>query len=247
MMSKNQKKVVIVSNSFLACDELSNAFLNNNFDVNVISDCDINKKDITGYNCKINDSKKLKEIFSIIDEVDSLVIFPSGYLPKSVDDTTEEEFNRFSALIVKNTYNVIKYSIEKIRKRKGNILLLHSSVALNPEPGATIYSMLQATLVMLCKNLAIREGKNGIRVNTLALGPAKTDELVKIVSSKQFDEWKTVNPLDTTFEFSDFLNVIVSIANGDGAYSKMTGAVIPIDGGESIADNYTITQREGEY
>ena len=247
MMIKNKKRVVIVSNSFLACDELSNAFLNSNFDVNVITNCNINKKEITRYNCEINNSKKLNEIFNNMDGIDSLVIFPSCYLPKNINDTTEEEFNRFATLIVKNTYNVIKHSIKKIRKKKGNILLLHSSVALNPEPGATIYSMLQATLVMLCKNLAIREGQNGVRVNALALGPAKTDELVKTVSSKQFDEWKTINPLGTTFEFSDFLNTIVSIAKGDGAYSKMTGAVIPIDGGESIADNYSITQKEGEY
>ena len=246
-MSNSKKRVVIVSNSYLACDEMANEFFNNDYDVNVISDCSFNKKDIISYNCEINDSKRLEEIFNGIDEIDSLVIFPSCYLPKNIDDTTEEEFNRFANLIVKNTYNIIKYSIEKIRKKKGNILLLHSSVALNPEPGATIYSMLQATLVMLCKNLAIREGQNGVRVNTLALGPAKTDELSKTVSSKQFEEWKNVNPLGATFEFSDFLNIIVSIANGDGAYAKMTGTVIPIDGGESVADNYTITQKEGEY
>ena len=92
-----------------------------------------------------------------------------------MEETTVDDFNYYSDLIIKNTYNVIKYSINKIIKSKGNIVILNSSVAMNPEPGAIIYSMLQSTLIMLCKALAIREGKNGVRVNNVALGPAKTD------------------------------------------------------------------------
>lgn len=246
MKDITKKNVVIVTSSISAAKDLTNSFNNKNFDVNVILKEEFDDKSINSYKCEINDTMKMKEIFNNFDKIDVLIIFPSSYLPKTICETTVEDFDHYSNLIIKQTYNAIKYALPAIRRSQGNIIILNSSVAINCEPGATIYSMIQSTLIMLGKALAIREGKNGVRVNNIALGPARTDELMKKVSDEQIDEWKNINPLGVSFEFSDFLNIIVDIADGKGGYSKMTGTVIPIDGGESIADEYTSTQKGGE-
>lgn len=244
--NEKNKKVVIVTNSILASEKLSSTFINNNYDVNIISNNKLKINGATSFECNTNDVNILNSIFEKIDRIDCLIIFPSSYLPKNITETTEREFDFYSDLIIKHTYNAIKYSINKIRKNNGNIIILHSSVAINAEPGATIYSMLQSTLIMLCKSLAIREGKNSVRVNNIALGPAQTDELMKIVTEEQISEWKKINPLGVSFDFDDFLNIIFDLANGTGAYSKMTGSIITIDGGESIADAYSVTQKEDD-
>ena len=243
---KSRKRILIVTNSLFAGETIANEFILQGYKVSLISEQKLKINEVQCFKCNINDTKEIKSIISNIDRIDNLIIFPSSYLPKTILETTDEDFNYYSNLIIKNTYNTIKFAIEKIRKSKGSTTILHSSVALNPEPGAAIYSMLQASLVMLGKALAIREGKFGVRVNNIALGPAKTDKLMEKVTQIQIREWKNINPLGVTFKFDDCLDILVNLANAKGGYSKMTGAVIPIDGGESIADAYTFTQKGGD-
>ena len=242
---KSRKRIVIVTNSSFAGEIIAKEFISKGYKVSLICAEELILNDVQSFNCNINDYKVIKDIFENIDRIDSLIIFPSSYLPKTIIETTEDDFKYYSNLIIKNTYNTIKYSIDKIRKCKGSITLLHSSVALNPEPGAAIYSMLQASLVMLGKSLAIREGSFGVRVNNIALGPAKTDKLMEKVTNTQIKEWRNINPLGVSFKFDDCLDVLVNLVNKKGGFSKMTGTVIPIDGGESIADAYTSTQKRG--
>ena len=243
---KSRKRSVVVTNSSFAGEIIANEFIVQGYKVSLITEENLSLKDVQCFKCDINNSEEIKNIFNKIDRIDNLIIFPSSYLPKTILETTEEDFNYYSNLIIKNTFNTIKYGIDKIRKNKGSITILHSSVALNPEPGAAIYSMLQASLVMLGKALAIREGKFGVRVNNIALGPAKTDKLMEKVTQTQIREWKNINPLGVSFKFEDCLDILVGLANSKGGYSKMTGTVIPIDGGESIADAYTFTQKGGD-
>jgi len=243
---KSRKRIVVVTNSAFAGEIIANEFIIQGYKVSLISEDKLNLNEVQCFKCNINDSKEIESIIDSIDRIDNLIIFPSSYLPKTILETTDEDFDYYSNLIIKNTYNTIKFAIEKIRKSKGSITILHSSVALNPEPGAAIYSMLQASLVMLGKALAIREGKFGVRINNIALGPAKTDKLMEKVTQTQIIEWKNINPLGVSFKFDDCLDILVNLANAKGGYSKMTGAVIPIDGGESIADAYTFTQKGGD-
>ena len=65
------------------------------------------------------------------------------------------------------------------------------------------------------------------------------------VTNTQIREWKNINPLGVSFKFEDCLDILVNLANAKGGFSKMTGAVIPIDGGETIASAYTSISKEG--
>ena len=242
---KSRKRVVVVTNSSFVGEVITKAFISIGYKVSLICEEKLSINEVQCFKCNINDYNKLKNIFENIDRIDSLIAFPSSYLPKTILNTTVEDFNYYSNLIIKHTYNAIKYSLDKIRKSKGSITIIHSSVALNPEPGATIYSMLQASLVMLGKALAIREGGFGVRVNNIALGPARTDKLMEKVTKTQIKEWKDINPLGVSFKFDDCLDPLVNLVNKKGGFAKMTGTVIPIDGGESIADAYTSTQKGG--
>lgn len=242
---KRKKVAVIVSSSADAGCLISKEFVSRGYNVIFISDKECFIDGIYCFNCKINDEKRIKEIIFSIDTIDSLVIFPSSYLPKTLETTAVSDFDYYADLIYKNTYNVVKYSISKIRKSKGNILFIHSSVALNPEPAAPVYCMLQSSLVMLGKALALREGQYGVRVNNLAIGPASTDELMMKVQKNQLKKWKDVNPLGVSFKMQDFINAIIYLAIDNSSSSKMTGCVMTVDGGESIANAYTLTQKEG--
>lgn len=241
---KRKKIVLIVSSSAMAGCLISKEFISRGFKVVFISDKECFIDGVSCYKCEVNDEIRIKEIISEIESIDSLIIFPSSYLPKSLETTSVEEFDYYSNLIYKNTYNVVKHAIEKIRRVKGNILFIHSSVALNAEAGAPIYCMLQSSLIMLGKALALREGQFGVRVNNLALGPADTDELMKKVHKVQIKKWKEINPLGVSFKMQDFISAITYLSISNDSSSKMTGSVMAIDGGESIANAYTMTQKE---
>jgi len=242
---KDRKNIVIVSSSLPSATLIAREFKIKGCNPIIITNQKSNDSTINSYYCNIENEDELKVTLDKIEKIDCLVIFPSSYLPKSIIDTTEEEFERFSNLIVKMAYNTIKHSISKIRKRKGNILLIHSSVSINAEPAAPLYCMLQATLIMLGKALALREGQFHVRVNNLVVGPATTDQLMSTISNNQIKKWKKINPLGVSFKFEDFLNAISFVCLDNPSSKKMTGCVMSIDGGESIADAYTITQKEG--
>lgn len=240
---KSRKTAVIVCSSAEAGALTVKEFENKGYRAILVSNEDCTDKKIEYYKCPL-DEESIKNVFEKIDNISSLVIFPSSYLPGNIDNTSEQDFDYYANLIFKHTYLVVKHAIAKVRKVKGNVLLVHSSVALNAEPAAPVYCMLQAGLVMLGKALALAEGTNKVRVNNLAIGPATTDQLMKTIGRAQIKKWRDVNPLGVSFRFEDCLKAICFLAIDNPSSKKMTGCVMTIDGGESIADAYTPNRRE---
>ena len=241
---KERKLAVIVTSSSESGILICREFKIKGYNAILISNNNCDMSDVEYYKCDINDEEQIKNVLTGIASIDSLVIFPSSYLPKSVDETSSEDIDRYSSLIFKHSYNFIKHSIDKVRKLKGNILFIHSSVALNAEPAAPLYCMLQSSLLMLGKSLALSEGKYKVRVNNILLGPATTDELMKTIYKNQIKKWRDINPLGISFKFEDFLSAISFLAIPNVSSKMITGCALTIDGGESIADAYTITQKE---
>ena len=113
---------------------------------------------------------------------------------------------------------------------------MSSSAGERPEPMSPIYCVSQASLIMLGKCIAVAEGKNGVRVNTILTGPA-TDSatFTNLVSASKIENWKKTNPLNSMCEISDFVDAVVFLSGIAGNRVKnMTGVQLAVDCGETI-------------
>jgi NAD(P)-dependent dehydrogenase (short-subunit alcohol dehydrogenase family) len=107
-----------------------------------------------------------------------------------------------------------------------------SVAGLNALPHLAPYVAGKAVIIALTKVAALDYAAHGIRVNALAPGPVATDRILALPRQAQDGVASTVpmHRLNTTTEIADAILWLCS-----PAASFVTGTVIPIDGGQSIA------------
>lgn len=117
------------------------------------------------------------------------------------------------------------------------IVIIGSKNVPAPGPGAAAYSAAKAGLTQLGRVAALELGKEGIRVNTLhphlVLDTAGWTPEVLAARATQYgmsvEEYKRNNLLGVEISTKDVANAVVALVGP--AFSKTTGAQIPIDGG----------------
>lgn len=118
-----------------------------------------------------------------------------------------------------------------------SIVVIASKNVPAPGPGASAYSVAKAGLTQLARVAALELGKDGIRVNMLhpdaVFDTALWTDEVLSARAKHYDmtveAYKRKNVLGTEIVSADVAHLVCTIAGS--AFSKTTGAQIPIDGG----------------
>ena len=118
-----------------------------------------------------------------------------------------------------------------------SVIFVASKNVAAPGPGAASYSVAKAGLTQLARVAALELGASGIRVNVIHPNAVFdtsiwSDDVLKERAEKygmSVDEYKSDNVLKTEIKSDDVANLICAMAGS--AFSKTTGAQIPIDGG----------------
>lgn len=180
--------------------------------------------------------ESVKKACEQIESVDLLVVYPSIYINSPIINTSVQDLDSIIDLNLKTSFYVIKHLIQKLRKSKGQIIVMSSSAGVMPEAMSPAYSMSQASLIMLAKCLAIAEGKNNVRINTVLMGPATDSQtFTKKININEISEWKKLNPLGSMCEIKDFVDAVVYLSGFAGSKTdKLTGVTLAVDCGETI-------------
>ena len=117
------------------------------------------------------------------------------------------------------------------------IVLVGSKNVLAPGPGASAYSVAKAALTQLGRIAALELGKKGIRVNILHPNAVYdtgiwTNEVLEARANHYgltVEAYKTNNVLKVEITSKDVAELVVLMLGA--SFSKITGAQIPIDGG----------------
>ena len=119
----------------------------------------------------------------------------------------------------------------------GRVVVIASKNVKAPGPGAAAYSASKAALTQLARVAALEWGQDGIRVNVLHPNAVFdtgiwTDEILEKRARSyglSVEEYKTNNILKTEVSSFDVAELAISMCGK--AFSKTTGAQVPIDGG----------------
>lgn len=191
------------------------------------------KGDVTHLDDLENIFKKTAEKFG---KIDALVVNAGGVVDgiamNTVDQTTEESYDKYMELNLKSAYFTVQKSLPYLNDG-ASIILIGSSAAHRAAPGMAIYSAAKAAIISLAKGLSLDLLSRKIRVNALSPGSIDTPVFGKLVSEEQLEQvkqmWIDITPVGRQGLPSDIGNAAVFLASDESSF--IVGTEILSDGG----------------
>ncbi|HEX2254941.1 MAG TPA: glucose 1-dehydrogenase [Thermoanaerobaculia bacterium] len=138
---------------------------------------------------------------------------------------------------VKGYFHCARAVVPSMRERGGGSIVNVASIAgLQPYRGLGVYSVSKAAVLMLTKVLAAELAADGIRVNALAPGLIETRFSEALWQDPQRHERITASiPQGRIGRPEELLGMALYLASDAASYT--TGAVMLVDGGESLGQS----------
>ena len=160
--------------------------------------------------------------------VNNAGIFPLG----TVEDTSEDLWDRVMAINAKGVFMGTKHAIPEMRKAGGGSIINISSIAgLIGSRGAAAYGASKGAVRIFTKSTAIQYAADGIRANSVHPGIIETPMSIPTIltTEEQRDTQINRTPLGRIGTADDVASGILFLASDESSF--MTGSELVIDGG----------------
>jgi NAD(P)-dependent dehydrogenase (short-subunit alcohol dehydrogenase family) len=182
----------------------------------------------------LTDLTSLRRLAETAGDVDVLVnnaaIFPGA-------PTVDQDVDTFDTAVAANIrapyFLTAALAPAMVAKGAGSIVNVSTMAARIGMPGLSVYSATKAALESLTRTWAAEFSPAGVRVNTVAPGPTRTDMVLATVGEEgagQFAKTTILGRLATPREIAE---VILFLATDRSAY--LTGSTIAADAGRTAA------------
>ena len=150
----------------------------------------------------------------------------------TIEETTEDDFDRIMAVNVKGVFLGTKHAIPAMRRASGgSIVNISSTAGLVGSPGETAaYSATKGGVRLFTKSTAIQHASDNIRCNSVHPGPIATDMIKDMLEDpEQWEQRMRRLPLKRPGRPEDIAYGVIYLASDESSY--VTGAELVIDGG----------------
>jgi NAD(P)-dependent dehydrogenase (short-subunit alcohol dehydrogenase family) len=170
---------------------------------------------------------KAVEAFGRIDILfNNAGIFEGG----TVDQATEDEWDRQIDTNLKSVFICSKYALPHLLKSNGTIVSTASVLALEGGKGVAIYSASKGGIVAMTRSMAADYAPN-VRVNCICPGPIDTPMLRKSLTQKDIDAMADEMLLKRLGKPEEVASVALFLASDEASY--VTGAAYTVDAGDT--------------
>ncbi len=155
--------------------------------------------------------------------------------PGLTADIDEEEWDRVISINLKSVWLCMKYEIPKMLEQGGGAIINMSSLAGIRGRGNTVaYSASKHAIIGITKTAALEYAKKGIRVNAVCPGLTESGMTSGLSQHKALEE-KLVQkiPMGHMGLSENIADSVVWLCANTASF--MTGQVIVVDGGETVA------------
>ncbi len=195
----------------------------------------------------------IKETVERCGGVDILVNSAGIQRYGTAEDTDEAVWDRVLDVNVKGMYLTAKYAIPEMRRRGGgSIVNVSSTQAFIALKGSVAYVTSKGAINALTRALATDHAAEGIRVNVVCPGAIDTPMLRWIAdefrgsrsAESVLAEWGRAHPVGRIGRPEEVAALIAFLASP--AASFITGAAIPVDGGQLTTVAVALPEQEPE-
>jgi len=151
---------------------------------------------------------------------------------KSIEETTEDDWDRIMAVNVKGVFLGTKYALPAMRRAGGgSIINISSTAGLVGSPyGSSAYTATKGAVRLFTKATAVQHAKEHIRCNSVHPGPIDTDMIRDTLSDPVLrDERVNRVPLRRIGTPEDIAYGVLYLASDESSF--VTGSELVIDGG----------------
>jgi rhamnose utilization protein RhaD (predicted bifunctional aldolase and dehydrogenase)/NAD(P)-dependent dehydrogenase (short-subunit alcohol dehydrogenase family) len=199
--------------------------------------------DRMGIRCDMTDQIDVaRSVESVIRRFGGLdvVVSNAGVFPpsKSIEETNEDVWQQSIDLNLNSHQTLLRLSIPFLEHGwDPSFIIIGSKNVAAPGPGASAYSVAKAGLAQLARVAALELGGKGIRVNTIHPNAVFdtgiwTEEVLNQRANHYgltVDQYKSNNVLKREVTSRDVAAMVIAMVGP--AFSKTTGAQVPVDGG----------------
>jgi NAD(P)-dependent dehydrogenase (short-subunit alcohol dehydrogenase family) len=158
------------------------------------------------------------------------------FAPKAFLEHTESDYDCFVGTILKGKFFMAQAAAKAMKQRGGGAIVQTGSMWALQAIGATpssAYSVANAGVHQMVKNLAIELAPTKIRINAVAPAVVETPVYGTFLPADQVDAvlagFNAFHPLGRIGQPADVVGAMLFLASD--AASWITGAVLPVDGG----------------
>jgi NAD(P)-dependent dehydrogenase (short-subunit alcohol dehydrogenase family) len=154
----------------------------------------------------------------------------AGPRPAPLADIDPDEFDRGIATNIRGTFLGMKFQIPAmLRDGGGAIVNMASTAGVNGVANLAAYVAGKAGIVGLTKVAALDYADQGIRVNAVAPGPILTHHLEAAGPEAQRQAGRST-PMRRTGSPAEVARTVLWLCSAESSF--ITGAVVPVDGGQ---------------
>ncbi|MCW2490974.1 MAG: short-chain dehydrogenase/reductase [Frankiales bacterium] len=166
-----------------------------------------------------------------------------GPMPAPLADIDPDDFDRGIATNIRGTFLGMKYQIPAMLASGGAIVNMASIAGLNGTANLAAYVAGKAGIIGLSKAAALDYADQGIRVNVVAPGPILTHHLEQAGPEAQRLAG-LATPMRRIGTVAEVAQAVLWLCSSQSTF--ITGAVIPVDGGQSAGNKPPQMYRPGQ-
>lgn len=195
--------------------------------------------EVYGFAADVRDEEELASGLKAASEAlgmfDVVVSGAAGNFPAMAKDMSINAIKTVIEIDLIGTFNVLKASYPFLTKPGASIINISAPQAFVPMVAQSHVCSAKAGVDMVTRTLALEWGHEGIRINSVVPGPIEgTEGLERLVPTAELKELARQSvPLKRLGTPSDVADLCLYLGS-DGA-SYVSGAIIPVDGGFSLA------------
>jgi NAD(P)-dependent dehydrogenase (short-subunit alcohol dehydrogenase family) len=148
-------------------------------------------------------------------------------------ELSTEQFDLVIATNLRGNFLQLKYEIPLLLAAGGGSIVFNSSIAGSSSlPGKAHYNAAKHGLNAFARTAALEYAKHNIRINVVAPGLIKTEKAMRVLGGDEHKLDARI-PMGHIGQSQDVADAVLWLFSDQARY--VTGAVLPVDGGQSAA------------
>ncbi|MDJ0949821.1 MAG: SDR family oxidoreductase [Alphaproteobacteria bacterium] len=201
---------------------------------------------VAGFAADVRDMDRVGQVLAeAVAKFGPIDVLVSGAAGNFVAPATGISSNGFRAVVdidLVGTFHVLRAGFEHLRKPGAVAINISAPQAVQPMALQAHVCAAKAGVDMLTRALALEWGPDGVRVNAIIPGPIEdTEGMARLAATPEAEARLKANvPLRRYGTKAEIANMALFLASPLASY--VTGVVIPVDGGSTVAGTETMMQ-----